>query len=277
MKYLAIILTAITLNGQVLIDHYRFGGSTENNNLLTDIVAMWEMDEASGNALDSSANARHLTQTGTVDAVGEGVLNGARGFQDNHSSHFSYTNASWNVLTNNDFTIAFWINVAADNFSDSFQSVIIKGDLSPFDQWIEWGIWVEGGSQAVYADGVDIKFFAEGIGTLEVPIPTVGNDWIFYTISRSGNDFTARAARESDAVIAFSDTLSSANAIQDADVLLVVGGAQDSSDVSGFSTDYDFSGNIDRLGMWARSFNECEIYKLFRLKPFSVFDTDACE
>lgn len=59
-----------------------------------DIEGLWNLNEASGNATDLSANAYHLTDNNTVGASEDGLMGKARDFELDNSESFSIADAS---------------------------------------------------------------------------------------------------------------------------------------------------------------------------------------
>jgi len=71
-------------------------------------VAYWDMDDATGDALDN-VGANDLTETsGTIASVA-GKVGTARDFERGDTEHFEAADAAWNSITG-DLTIAAWIN-----------------------------------------------------------------------------------------------------------------------------------------------------------------------
>jgi hypothetical protein len=77
--------------------------------LLTDLISVWEMDEASGGALDAHGSI-NLNQRFTVGAA-SGVIAGCRTFDG--TAFFSVASPAELTLGDVDFTIAQWVNIAS--------------------------------------------------------------------------------------------------------------------------------------------------------------------
>jgi len=87
--------------------------------LLTNLVAWYRLDEASGNALDAHTGAYHLTQNGTVGTA-TGKVSGARSFDANSSNFLSQSGSQFN-FGNTTFYGAQWI------YSGNTNTAIIHG------------------------------------------------------------------------------------------------------------------------------------------------------
>ena len=59
-----------------------------------DIEGLWNLNEASGNAMDLSSNAYHLTDNNTVTSSEDGLMGKARDFENNNSESFTIADAS---------------------------------------------------------------------------------------------------------------------------------------------------------------------------------------
>jgi hypothetical protein len=77
--------------------------------ITTGLLAHWKLDEASGNAVDSSGNGLTMTQSGTVPATspGRGPFTSA--------NFFSSSSASLQGLNAADWTMTVWFNTSSDD------------------------------------------------------------------------------------------------------------------------------------------------------------------
>jgi hypothetical protein len=123
-----------------------FGGG--GNGLLTDLIASWEMDEASGNAIDSHGS-NDLTDNGSGLTAG-----GWRNFENSYFSKADNTDLS---TGNIDFTFQMWINPDDWSAAGGFSVLAGKGATSVTQQ--EWVLIKNGAAgpleMAVYSDGTD--------------------------------------------------------------------------------------------------------------------------
>lgn len=84
------------------------GTPAAGNTFLTNLVAYYKGDEASGNMLDSTANARTLTQNGTLNSSA-GIITNSRSTPDATNANFATraTEAAFNPGSS-PFTITLW-------------------------------------------------------------------------------------------------------------------------------------------------------------------------
>lgn len=76
------------------------------DSLMTGLLAYWKLDEASGDAIDSSINNRTLTQVNNPLGV-VGKVGNARNFVSTSAQHLKNTAFA---LDDADFTVSFWVN-----------------------------------------------------------------------------------------------------------------------------------------------------------------------
>ena len=88
--------------------------------LIDNIQGYWKLDEASGNAADSTANANTLTNNATV-TYGAGKINNAATFVSASSQYFSRTDAAQVGLDlTGDHSLAFWFKLTSWASGDNF-------------------------------------------------------------------------------------------------------------------------------------------------------------
>jgi hypothetical protein len=81
--------------------------------LVDDLIAAWELDEASGNALDSHGSS-DLTDNNTVGS-GTGLVYGsARDFENGSTEYFSRADNADLSVTDQDFTFEAWVQTESD-------------------------------------------------------------------------------------------------------------------------------------------------------------------
>lgn len=83
--------------------------------LLTDLVAYWKLDEASGTTRnDSTANAQNLTDSGTT-AAATGRINDGADFEFGSPTNLSHADsATLSLGTDTDFAIWAWVKMESD-------------------------------------------------------------------------------------------------------------------------------------------------------------------
>lgn len=99
----------------IVIGDYTLAAPTGPSSLLTDLIAFWKLEEASGTRNDS-VGAHHLTDVNTVTQA-TGRIGQAAQFTATNSERLSFTlSGSPLVLSNESFTVSAWM------FPDSTQS-----------------------------------------------------------------------------------------------------------------------------------------------------------
>lgn len=134
-KYLPILLAAVLLLPQ--ITHASIGSG---------VVGYWNLDEASGNAADSSGNGFTLTNTGTV-TYGAGLLNNAANFGNPNTTRKL---ARSSIITGGNITIHTWVKLNTAISSGSWGLFEQEDDnaLRIFNVIYSWN----GGTPQVVAD-----------------------------------------------------------------------------------------------------------------------------
>jgi hypothetical protein len=273
-----------TACGQVLIDHYRFGGAV-GNDLLTGLQGYWKFDEASGDAVDSSGNTRTLTQNGTIQTDANGAIASTR-YHDRSEAddYFSIADAAWQEFDTNDFTVTLWWRPHPDDSSPELTVVqdailVAKGDASSTGN-----SWLIGFDRGAYANGYAFKFYYDETGTsgaiptellsVEVDASFATDAWYFIYVRRGTNDFEMGYAKMTDPTITLKSTITQAVDFFDTAGPMTVGSWLNSTGVP--TTSHDTEGPIDELAIWNVWKSDCQILKLFRLMPYSDFDSDPC-
>lgn len=93
--------------------------------LLTNLVAYWKFDEASGNAADAQGS-NTLTDNGSVGSA-TGIINNARSFTAASSQYFEAADNADLSVADIDFTFAFWFKA---NSQPGSMEIISKDDFS---------------------------------------------------------------------------------------------------------------------------------------------------
>lgn len=101
------------------------------------LVALWKLNEASGNALDT-LGSNDLTETsGTIDAA-TGLLGNSRDFEGADTEYFSHADNPALSTGDIDVTMTFWIKPES---LTGFPAIASKGDSNPATANTEWIIW----------------------------------------------------------------------------------------------------------------------------------------
>ncbi len=102
------------------------------SSLLTDLVAWWTMDEASGNRADSSGNGYTLTDNNTVGASSGEKVRQCADFEASNSEYLS-RGAAEAVFTPTNLTVAMWFNAESD--FDGYIATVSNGGSSAANCW----------------------------------------------------------------------------------------------------------------------------------------------
>jgi hypothetical protein len=278
-KYLLTILTALTISGQTLIDHYRFGAST-GNDLNDGLQAFWAFDESSGAAVDSSTNNRPLTQNGTLESVEGYVVNARYHNVTDDTDYFSRADEAWNDFGTSDFTIAFFVK---PQNSDDMPDTTVIYDTALVSKSGGTGFsWLVHFDRGAWANQYAFQFYysEDGSGPLqllnvEVDSSFVPDEWYFVWVKRSGNTFSMGYTKTTETTLSTTlvDTETQAITLFDSDGSFTVGSWLIGSAVV---TSQDLDGAIDHLGVWNVALSDCQLIKLFRGISHSQFDTNPC-
>jgi hypothetical protein len=280
-KYLLTILTALTISGQTLIDHYRFGSGT-GNDLNDGLQAFYKFDEASGNAIDSSTNNRPLTQNGTLTSESGYVVNSRFHNVTDDTDYFSRADEAWNDFGTNDFTITFFTRLLNDDSSPDLtviqDTALVSKSGGDGTSWIihfDRGAWAnQYAFQFYYTE--DGAAFPIQLLNVEVDANFVSDAWYFVWVKRSGDTFTMGYTKVTDSTLSTTlvDTETQAITLFDSSGEFTVGSWLLPG--GGLVTSQDLEGNIDELGVWNVALSDCQLIKLFRGISHSQFDTNPC-
>src|SRR6266403_396143 len=120
-----------------------------SNTFLTGLYAYYKMDEASGNAIDSSVYGRNLTQGSPVGSTA-GVINTARSFNgSNGTAFFSPSSTNFSPGANHFFT-TFWMKAGTLTQTNSDSGLIGKMSWSASDG--EWLVYYRNDTHKVRMD-----------------------------------------------------------------------------------------------------------------------------
>lgn len=134
----------------ILIPHYRTARRKSGGLLLTDLVAHWDLSEASGQRNDSHTNALHLTDNNTVGS-GTGVdgVSTCASFDHTASEYLSRADDVLLEPEDQHFVVNFWARRTGG--SNTFPAYVAKGNSASYGGG--WNIQPSspaGNSQPVY-------------------------------------------------------------------------------------------------------------------------------
>jgi hypothetical protein len=272
MKYLLLILTLVSLSADVVIDHYRFGGTAPGNGLLTDLAAYYRFEEAAtNNALDSSVNGYDLTVSNSLDSVSGAILQGRNHASSEDNDFFSRADASWQHFGSTNFTVTFWYRPNAPSGISKDQTFIAKGDSD-----LSWMVLLDRGS---YDFDFAFVFYYTTDGGIPIALLTLpivsaaAEEEYFVYVRRNGTTFDMGYAVTSDIGIPNVVSATASVTIWDSPNKLTVG-----TWMNGLlpNPEYDVEGMMDELGIWNNNLSDCQIGKLKNKLPFVSFDSNSC-
>lgn len=152
-----------------LIGAYEPGNTGTFNS--ADLVAYWNMDEGSGNALDAYG-ANDLTDNNTVGANNSGKINGARDFEEISDEFFSINdNTDLSMGVGTPLSISAWVKLES---KPSHRMVVVSKASTGATEYILWWNYVTDRYVFTVGDGsATTSVAANGFGT-----PSTG-EWYF--------------------------------------------------------------------------------------------------
>lgn len=107
--------------------------------LLTSLISAWELNEASGNAVDSHGSNTLTETSGTIGAsTGPGGSGGSRDFEQGDTEYFTIADNTDLSTGDIDFTIEAWVNAESLTSNPVIAS---KGWTSSIDANAEWALF----------------------------------------------------------------------------------------------------------------------------------------
>lgn len=119
---------------------------------LTSLVSYWELDEASGNALDVHGT-NELTDNNTVTAA-TGKVSGARDFESTNSEFFSLADNASISTGDIDFSFAVWVNLESLPTSGGDFQILTKDKAGGRDYSLDY----------LESSGQGFRFYIDGGG-----------------------------------------------------------------------------------------------------------------
>lgn len=203
---------------------------------LTDnLVAFWELNEASGNAIDS-LGSNDLTDNNTVGASGI-----ARDFEDTNSEFFSHVSNATLQMGDIDFTILAWVRPET---ATGTHQIVAKDD--------------DAGSARDYTldiSGGDFRFYINGGGSGIAQLGTVSAATDYMVVGQ--HDATGDTVGISVNASAFTTTGTGGISPNVSAAEFRVGARE----YAGFENYWD--GLIWRVGLWKRKLSGAEVTSLY--------------
>ncbi len=151
------------------------GGAGAGNGLLTNLVAYWKMDEASGTRNDSHGT-NHLTDNNSTGSA-TGKINNAADLESSSSQYLSIADNSSVSIGDIDCAFQVWVNIEAKPANSMF--IIGKWLSSNFEYTIYWRQASDRFSFAVTSSGAIGTFneiLANNLGS-----PSIGTWYLIHT------------------------------------------------------------------------------------------------
>lgn len=271
MRLLAFILLCWSVQAQEFIPYFE---SQTGNYLLNNVVAYWTLNETSGNASDSSSNARTLTQNGSPGSDTGMVSTGRTFSSTTHGDYFSRTTESAFAFGGNAFTITAWASFNARSLDPNDMTVIGRGDITGSN--FSWWLFLDHGSPN---DSMYFVYSTDGTfdlgNSITFPISgEIGTGFNFIAVRWDGTTLRISVTHNSESALEADQTKALSGTLYAGTPTLRVG------EVEG-STAHDMGGTLDEIGVWSRSISDCELEWLFTAKAgsftYANFNVLPCE
>lgn len=276
---LLIFLFCLTTSAQEFIP---FFSTTTGNNLLPNLVAFWQFEEATtGDTMDSSTNARTLTANAPINvSPSGGIVANCRNFSEFDDNDYFYRNPEGplSFYTNTAFTISTWVKVFTGSGSLS-SDMTLCGLANISTDTNSWWLMID---HATPND--QIRFFYSTNGTAtdllshsldwDLGGAIQQNVWYFVCVRWDKVNIHMSVATELDGGITSEVTTPfTSNFYNSTNVTFTV------TSING-STIHDLGGNLDETGIWNIYLSDCQMHKLFLARNHSFtypnFDSNTC-
>lgn len=150
--------------------------------LLTDLLAYWDMDEASGSRMDGHTNSLDLTDNNTVGSTaGVGGTGTAANFVAANSEYLSFvTGGTFN--TSAPFTFCIWAKTPSDPAANT--AIFDCYSNSPTDGGFKMNLFTNGRVGVTFADATGTaRSIASGASTDMTP-----GTWHFFVVGHDGTN-----------------------------------------------------------------------------------------
>lgn len=246
------------------------GSPVTGNGLLNNLLAFWEFDEASGNALDSSGNGHTLTATGTPGS-GTGVVAGSRTYDETNPDYFTEAFATAYGFVGGSFTIAGWgqFDIGSPHIDD--KSIIARGDFGGSN--FSWALIFDNASPN---DLISFYWSTDGLFNPANVVSfdlggSVSVNYYFVCLRWDGVNLHLSATESTDSAVAADTTAAFSGSFWNSgSPTLSVGRLE------GSSAHY-MRGQTDNMGVWSSYLSDCQVGWLFtsKLGVFTYQNFDA--
>lgn len=264
------LLSLLIMLAQVpFINRFELSG----NGLGVGVVAYYKMDEASGNAIDSSPNLLNLTESGTA-ASAAGMILTSR--QIDTTNYFSHTDNALFEPTTNDFSIIFWAYITEIPLVDTTQLLVSKWHFAGLGSY-QINTFNAGGTNGFefYVMQSDLVI---PLNWPQLQIELTTNVWwcIAARISASSGLFYLDVRRAG--IPWESDFEPYDSTINNSDAPLVINGSLNAG-MRVADGEMSAGTRIDELAFYNRFLSDCEIESYFNSAmglPFASYTTTPC-
>lgn len=141
---------------------------------LTDnLISVWEMDEASGNAVDSHGSNTLTESVGTIGAA-TGKIGGARDFERLDSEYFNIADNADLSMGDIDFTISAWVNL--ESVGGNNQIIVGKDQNAAGDR--EYNLYYRGSTSTFTFETFSSPNSSTNLSASSFGTPSTGT-WYF--------------------------------------------------------------------------------------------------
>lgn len=215
------------------------------------IVGLWHLNEASGNAVDSSGNG--YTGTATNTTVVSGVMGNARSFTGASNSNIvTSANVPSSVLGANPKTMSLWFNTT----DATARTRVLAG----------WGSVAGGTPQFVmYLNSAHKLEQSPGSGAYLITSPSTVNDgkWHHAALTYTGNTLSMYL----DGILIGTQI---SGALTTDQTVFGIGGLASATSVN-------FIGSIDEVALFNRALTSEEVRLVASRRPYSIYTSDVID
>ena len=215
--------------------------------LLTSLESYWNLDEASGNAVDSHGSNTLAETSGTIAAAtGPGGVSGSRDFEAGDTEYLTIADNASLSTGDIDFTIAAWVQFESLGANRSIVSKYNTGTVREY--WLLY---------ALSTDRLTFTVSNDGTATTPVPADSLGapstGTWYFVVAWHDAAANTTNIQVNDGAV----DSVSYSSGVLDGGALFSFGATN-----SGAGTNHH-DGLIAKVGFWKRVLTSGERTQLY--------------
>ena len=248
--------------------------ASTGNGLLTGLLAHYNLDESSGNALDDSGAGLNLTASASIPSAAGKV---ATSRQPNDGVYFSYADNDAFEMRSRDYSITFWFYYAGGLGSGKQQILLAKAESGTAGKQTYFiDIFDNGGTQ-FFEFGVseDGTYYSLSYCQIEKAL-TTGWYFICARVDRTNLQYKLDIRKDDDAAW-LTDFDTYTGTINNNSSMLTLGGILDNTSAPQYTA--PANSRIDELAFWSVCLSDCQRDKLFNLGSGLAkgsYDSSAC-